>query len=180
MTALRKAIACSLALGALGASAATAQGQDNKKNGDDKCAIDFGSSSQVRDAYNNITILQLTKGKPDEAKKKLRSAVSALTTNPDRIKDQVARNFALGQALVAWYDLPGEPPVAPRGDLGYASDQNATVDILAAADTAFRAVEQANPECAEKTAVFRQQPWAQLINQVGPLLNDNKVDSASA
>ncbi|HEX6537092.1 MAG TPA: hypothetical protein VF041_21090 [Gemmatimonadaceae bacterium] len=182
MNAWRKAIACSLALGAFGASAATAQGQDskNKKDGDDKCAIDFGSSSQVRDAYNNITILQLTKGKPEEAKKKLRSAVSSLTTNPDRIKDQVARNFALGQALVAWYDLPGQAPVAPRGELGYETNKDATIDILAAADTAFRAVEQANPECAEKTAVFRQQPWAQMINQVGPLLNENKVDSASA
>ncbi|HEU4643918.1 MAG TPA: hypothetical protein VFS44_15825 [Gemmatimonadaceae bacterium] len=183
MNARRTAIACSLALGALGvldASAAQAQGK-NQKGGDDKCAIDFGSSDQVRKAYNNLTVLQLGAGKnPDDAKKKLRDAVSGLTTNPDRIKDQQARNFALGQALVAWADLPGQPPVAKRGDLGYATDPNGTIDILAAADTAFRAVEQANPDCADKTGVFRQQAWAPMINAIGPLINDNKVDSAEA
>lgn len=179
MNARRKAIACSLALSALGTSAAMAQGK-NQTGANDKCAIDFGSSDQVRSAYNNITVLQLSAGKPEEAKKKLRAAVSSLTTNPDRIKDQVARNFALGQALLAWYNVPGQAPVAKRGDLGYESSKDATIDILAAADTAFRAVEQANPDCAEKTSLFRQQPWAKMINDVGPLLNADKVDSASA
>jgi hypothetical protein len=173
-------MASALALSTLAASTAWAQGKG--KEADDKCKIDFGGNDQVRSAYNNITVLQISQSKPDDAKKKLKNAISALTSKPesDFGKDKLARDFTLGEALVMWYQQPGEPAVAKRGDLGYASgDKEATVDLLAAADSAFTTVETAMPDCADKTGIFRQQAWAKLINQVGPLINADNVDSAT-
>jgi tetratricopeptide (TPR) repeat protein len=176
----RTAIASAVTLALLTTGTAGAQRDDKSKAGDDKCNIDFGHNDQVRSAYNNVTLLQIGTSKPEDAQKRLKSAVAALTSKPDYGKDQLARNFVLGQALVLWAQQPGIAPTARRADLGYETNKDATVDLLAAADSAFRSVETAIPECAEKTAMFRQQPWVPLINQVGPLINSGNLDSASA
>jgi tetratricopeptide (TPR) repeat protein len=65
-----------------------------------------------------------------------------------------------------------------RGDVGFESNKEGTVDVLAAADSAFTAVESAAPDCASQTEMYRQQAWSKLINQVGPLVNNNQLDSA--
>ncbi|HEY7879005.1 MAG TPA: hypothetical protein VIC55_12300, partial [Gemmatimonadaceae bacterium] len=180
MNAWRMAVSCVLAASTVTAAGAAAQQKKSEsKVGDDKCKIDFGANEQVRAAYNNVTLLQLSNNKPDDARKKIKSAVSTLTAKSDFGKDQNARNFALGEALVAWYNQPGGTAPATRGDLGYSSQPTAPIDVLSAADSAFTAVETANPDCADNTSVFRQQPWAKLINQVGPLLAANNNDSAS-
>lgn len=179
MNAWRMAAGLALAASTMAAAGAAAQKKNDKKADEDKCKIDFSANDQVREAYNNITLLQIATNKPEDARKKIKDAITALTSKPDFGKQQSARDYVLGEALVAWYNQPGGTAPVTRGDLGYAGDKQAPVDVLAAADSAFTSVETANPDCADNTSVFRQQPWAKLINQVGPLVTANNMDSAS-
>ena len=177
MNAWRTAVATTLALGGAFALPAAAQG---KGKPEDPCKLDFGHNDQVRSAYNIVTVLQISQKNPEDTKKKLRDAMRDLTSRTDYGKDQLARDLVLGQVLVTWADQPGIAAVAKRGDLGYEGSKDATVDILAAADSAFTSVEKGAPECADRTDQYRQRPWAKMINQVGPLLGADKVDSADA
>lgn len=180
MNAWRMAVSCALAASAVAAAGAAAQKKNDKKAEEDKCKIDFSTNDQVRSAYNNITLLAVAHNKPEDARKKIQQAVGALTAKSDFGKDQIARDFVLGEALVAWYNEPGGAAPVTRGEIGYATDKQASIDVLAAADSAFNAVETANPDCADNTSVFRQQAWARLINRVGPLMTADSTDSASA
>lgn len=178
MNAWRNVVGCVLVWSAIAAPGAAAQKND-KQAAADKCNLDFGSNDQVNSAHNQMTVLQLSSGKPDDARKKIKTAITALTSKSDFGKAQNARDAVLGQALVEWFDTPGSPAVAPGADLGYASSAG-QVDVLAAADSAFTRVETAQPQCADQMEVYRQQPWARLVNQIGPLINGNKDDSAQA
>lgn len=178
MNAWRATVAATLAFGAFVAMPAAAQ--EKKGKSEDQCKLDFGHNDDVRSAYNIVTVLQISQRNPADTKKKLLDAMRDLTSRDDYGKDQLARDFVLGQVLVTWSQQPGIAPVAKRGDLGYQKDKDGTVDILAAADSAFTTVEKGAPDCADRTEQYRQVPWAKLINQVGPLLNDEKVDSADA
>lgn len=177
MNSWRTAIAVSLATATLAASPAWAQGKGKQAQPEDKCKIDLSNPGEVKDAYNSLTVLQLTT-KPEDRQKKLRGAVTSLTKDPDKIKNVAGRDFVLGEALVLWSQQPGAAAVMKRGDLGYATDPNGTVDVLAAADSAFRVVEQQLPDCASKTEIYRRQAWAPIVNQVGPLVNGDNTDSA--
>lgn len=179
MNAWRTVVGCVLVWSAVAVPGAAAQQKKgDKQDAAAKCNLDYGSNDQVNKAYNAITVLQLSSGKPDDARKKIKDAITPLTAKSDFGKDQPARNSVLGQALVAWYDTPGSPAVAPAAQLGYPASNTGQVDVLAAADSAFTTVETSHPECAEQIGIYRQQPWAHLVNQIGPLLNGNKDDSA--
>jgi len=170
-----RAATWALALGALTATAARAQ---DKQEGGDACNVQSTKSSDVRDAYNSVTVLQLGKSKPEDAKKKLTDAVGSLTKKDDYGKDQMQRDFVLGSALVMWYDQPGQAPVVKGSDVGFKSGGDAQVDLLKKADSLFTVVETASPACKDQTEYYRQKPWAQMINEVGPLINANNLDSA--
>jgi tetratricopeptide (TPR) repeat protein len=172
-----RAATWALALGALTATAARAQ--DKQKAGD-ACSMESVKSGDVKDAYNTVTVLQIGKSKPEDAKKKLADAVGALTKKDDYGNDQLQRNLVLGSALVMWNDQPGQAPVAKASELGFKNGGDATVDLLKKADSLFTAVETANPACKDQTEYYRQKPWAQMINEVGPLINADKLDSAQA
>jgi tetratricopeptide (TPR) repeat protein len=172
-----RAATWALALGALTATAARAQ--EKQKTGD-ACSMESVKSSDVKDAYNTVTVLQLGKSKPEDAKKKLADAVGDLTKKDNYGNDQMQRDFVLGSALVMWYDQPGQAPVAKASELGFKSGGDASIDLLKKADSLFTVVETASPSCKDQTAYYRQKPWAQMINEVGPLISADKVDSAQA
>jgi tetratricopeptide (TPR) repeat protein len=165
---------------ALGALAATAAGAQDKKAGGDACSMQSVSSGDVKDAYNAVTVLQLGKSKPEDAKKKLAEAVGNLTKKDDYGNDQLQRNLVLGSALVMWYEQPGQAPIAKGAELGFKNGGDQNVDLLKKADSLFTTVESASPGCKDQTAFYRQKPWAQMINEVGPLINANNLDSADA
>ncbi len=170
-----RAATWALALGALTATAGRAQ---DKKEAGTACDIQSVKSGDVKEAYNTVTVLQLGKSKPEDAKKKLADAVGDLTKKDDYGNDQLQRNFVLGSALVMWYDQPGQAPVAQASTLGYKNGGNASIDLLKTADSLFSVVESASPVCKDQTEYYRQKPWAQMINEVGPLINANNLDSA--
>jgi tetratricopeptide (TPR) repeat protein len=169
-----RAATWALALGALAATAAGAQ-----DNGE-ACSMKSVKSGDIRDAYNSVTVLQLGKSKPEDAKKKLTDAVGNLTKKADYGSEQLQRDFVLGSALVMWNDQPDQAPVAQASTLGYKTGGDANVDLLKTADSLFTVVETASPSCKEQTEFYRQRPWAAMINGVGPLLGANNLDSAEA
>jgi hypothetical protein len=165
---------------ALGALTATAAGAQDKKEGGDACSMESVKSGDVKDAYNSVTVLQLGKSKPEDAKKKLADAIEDLTKKDDYGSDQMQRDFVLGSALVMWSEQPGQAPVAKAADLGFKNGGDQNVDLLKTADSLFTVVENASPACEDQTSYYRQKPWARLINEVGPLINANNLDSAQA
>ncbi|HEU4585024.1 MAG TPA: FxLYD domain-containing protein [Gemmatimonadaceae bacterium] len=172
-----RAATWALALGALTATAGKAQ---DKQEAGAACNMQGVKSGEVKDAYNTVTVMQLGKSKPEDAKKKLGDAVGNLTKKDDFGKDQLQRNFVLGSALVMLYEQPGQAPVAPASSLGFKSGGDASVDLLKTADSLFTTVESADASCKDQTSYYRQRPWAQMINEVGPLISANKLDSAQA
>ena len=67
-----------------------------------------------------------------------------------------------------------------RGDIGFLGDKGQEIDLLKAADSAFSVVEKLQPACIGETGDQRKRAWAPLIRAVGPLLNADKLDSATA
>ena len=145
-----------------------------------KCDINQGSPFQLNSAKIYLNKAQSSSGKVDEKAKHLQSSVKVLTDNPEKINNAVGRNWLLGKTLIIWTQQPNTGYVVKRGAIGYTQNPDATVDLLAAADSAFDAVEAAKPECADSVSVYRRQPWTKLVNQSIEALNANKTDSAEA
>ena len=95
MNAWRNVVGCVLVWSAFAVPSAAAQKND-KQAAAGKCNINYGSNDQVNSAHNQVTVLQLSSGKPDDARKKIKTAITALTSKSDFGKDQVARNAVLG------------------------------------------------------------------------------------
>ena len=91
----------------------------------------------------------------------------------------VARSFLKGEAYVLLLSRPNAPSVWTRAQLGLAKDPTTSVDLFAAADTAFTSVERALPNCATLTRQWRQQkPWLNSLNASINALNEGQLDSA--
>lgn len=144
---------------------------------ENSCAVDTESPKELSRASRAIT-LAMVQGKPAEKQKQLREAVSILTKNPDRIQNTAGRNLLLGRALSAWSQVPDVPAVPTRGTLGYETNKDEPIDVLAAADSALTAVETAMPGCTSETLAARQAPWVPLINGAIAALNAEQTDSA--
>jgi len=176
---VRRAATWAVALATFAGTTASAQNKkDDKAQPASACKLDFGANSTLDDANKTLATIPLSKA--EEQTKRLQSVVKSLTDNPDKFKDQVARNYLLGQALATWASRPGTGATMRRGDVGYASNADGQVDVLAATDTALTAVETAAPQCKAETENVRLGPWSKLINQVPPLVNRDQLDSATA
>jgi len=63
--------------------------------------------------------------------------------------------------------------------LGYSTDPEGTIDLVAAIDSAFKVVETSNPECITETARWRgQKGWISLVNGAIEKMNSDQPDSA--
>jgi tetratricopeptide (TPR) repeat protein len=133
-----------------------------------------------------------TKGDIAKAQFSMARAISASDKgNPTRDLQEVlrlvdngndnptARNFLRGQAYIIYLMQPNAQPVVQRGTLGMTTNPTATVDLYAAADSAFSIVEKASPECATVISQWRQQkPWLNALNAAINALNAGQLDSA--
>lgn len=163
--------ACATALALVAAGSASAQQAT--------CTLKFDSPGELKSAYNTVALAQVG-GRSADQQKRLQAAVKALTENPGKFRDPAARNLVLGELLVLWSAQPGvDAAAAPRATIGYGTNPQGTVDLYAAADSAFRAVEQSNPACTSETEPYRQRAWGVLINPAGALINSNNADSAA-
>ena len=90
-----------------------------------------------------------------------------------------ARNYLRGEAYIIYLMTPNAQPVVARSALGLTTNPTGTIDLYAAADSAFTMVEKASPECAAVIAQWRQQkPWLNALNGAINALNAGQLDSA--
>ena len=90
-----------------------------------------------------------------------------------------ARNYLRGEAYIMYLMQPNTPAVVQRSVLGLTSNPTGTIDLYAAADSAFSMVEKASPECLPLIAQWRQQkPWLNALNGAINALNAGQLDSA--
>lgn len=91
----------------------------------------------------------------------------------------IARNFLKGEAYVLLLSRPNAPAVWTRSQLGLTQNPTANVDLYAAADSAFTAVERSSPQCAGLIKQWRQQkPWLNALNASISALNAGQLDTA--
>ena len=145
-----------------------------------KCEIKDSSPYQVNSA--KIYLGKVQSGKESEKETHLKNAVRVLTENPEKINNQLGRNWLLARAYYEWSQRKQykETLTAKRGDLGFTSSPDATIDIVAAMDTALTAVEQGAPECAAETRKFRRNMFLTLFNPAVELFNADVTDSAAS
>ncbi|MEO7965476.1 MAG: tetratricopeptide repeat protein [Gemmatimonadaceae bacterium] len=169
MTLIRLSAALALALGPMSAMAQA------------KCDIDEKKPNQVKDASGALTRAELPMGKPEDKINFMKQAVTLLTKDADKITaaNAVGRNWVLGRAyadLVA-ADTMNMNPVS-RAKVGLATSPEGTIDLIAAADSAFDAVEAAQPACKDQTEEYRRKIYAPLVNSAVNLYNQQKSEAA--
>ena len=144
------------------------------------CEVNEGRPTPVGKALLAVQVASGTQD-PSAATRQLVNAVKGLTENGERMDNQVGRNFVLGKALVLWTMQPNVEIVTKRGPLGYTTNPEATIDLAAAIDTAFKVVETANPECIAETTRWRgQKGWVTLVNMAIERLNSDDPNGAEA
>jgi tetratricopeptide (TPR) repeat protein len=86
----------------------------------------------------------------------------------------------LGKALYYWSREPRMTMTPTRGSLGYTTNTGAQMDLYAAIDSAFDAVELAIPACADSLRIFRRDLGIKTLNQAIELIQANSLDSAKS
>lgn len=162
---------------AVAAAAPAAYGQSGSQTG--ACSVDDSKPKQVKEARDALVKAGLI-GKPDDRVRMVTGAVRELTTPGVEATNPTGRALVLGRALVTIAAQPGAPTVVQRGTVGFATDPQSNVDLLAAADSAFRIVEQAMPACYSETEPYRRQLYAPLVTSAVNLYNAKQLDSAAA
>lgn len=148
------------------------------------CEIDEKKPNQVKDAASALTKADLPIGKPEDKRKAMLQAVTLLTKDQDKIiaANPTGRAFVLGRALAMISEQYKDSGFAPvkRGSVGYATDPDGMIDLVAAADSAFDIVEAANAACKSETEESRRRIFAPLVNAAVNVYNQQLPDSAAA
>jgi len=141
------------------------------------CNIDQNKPNSVKNATLSLVRLQGAT-KPEDRGRILTQVVNQLSS--EKSKDNPAgQNYMLAQALIDWAAEPGMGGVVQRSMLGYTTEPTATIDVLAAADSALKRLAEAAPGCSAQVAQMRQnQAWLNQINAAIAALNAGKADSA--
>ena len=141
------------------------------------CDIDESKPQAIARATFSMTRAQSAL-KTGNAAKDLRDVVATVTT-PAANANPIARAYLLGQAYILLLDQPGVTPITTRSSIGLTTDPNGTIDLFAAADSAWSIVEASSPGCVPIGRQWRQQkPWLAVTNQAINAVNANKFDSA--
>lgn len=143
-----------------------------------QCTVDTEKPGQLKAARNALTRAIAGIGDPS---KSAADALKELEKNGAKIRSQneVGYNLVLGQTYAWLAARQGQPTIVRRGDIGFTTEADATIDLLVAADQAFDAVERAAPSCAAEIADYRRPAWAPLINSAAELINSDQLDSAA-
>lgn len=140
------------------------------------CRINDSSPYQLNSAKTYLNKVRGS-GKETEKDDRLRDAIRVITESPEKIKNDLGREWHLSQALYFWTKRSPNKPVMTRGELGFTTNTSEQVDLLAATDSAFRAVETRAPQCADSVERFRRDLWTPIINAA---ININATNPDSA
>jgi tetratricopeptide (TPR) repeat protein len=161
-------IATALSIGVAAASPLAAQNATN-------CDPTANTKGDIAKAQFSMTraISTADKGNPTRDLQEVLRLVDNGNDNP------TARNYLRGEAYIVYLMQPNAQAVVQRGILGMTTNPTATIDLYAAADSAFSIVEKASPECVPVIAQWRQQkPWLNALNGAINALNAGQLDSA--
>ena len=164
--------AAALSIGLVIASQAAAQ--NNSQNAP-QCDPTANTKGDIARAQFSMTraISAIDKGNPT---RDLQDALRLVDNGND---NPTARAYLRGEAYIIYLMQPNSPAVVQRSALGLTSNPTGTIDLYAAADSAFTIVETAAPECATVVGQWRQQkPWLNTLNAAINALNANQLDSA--
>ena len=141
------------------------------------CTVDTDKPGQLKTAKNALARAIAGIG---DAPKSASDALKELDKNGSKIRGQneAGYHMILGQTYAWFAARPGQPLVVPRATIGHTTQPEATIDLLAAADSAFDVVERLSPNCAAETADYRRPAWAPLVNSAAELINNDQLDSA--
>ena len=140
------------------------------------CRINDSSPFQLNSAKVYLNKVRGA-GKDTEKDDRLRDAIRVVTDEPEKIKNDLGREWHLSQALYLWAKRDAKNQIDTRGEAGYTTRTSEPLDLLAAADSAFTAVETRAPQCADSVNRYRRDLWTPIINQAIQLVADNP-DSA--
>ena len=169
----------SLAAGAVLLAAAALGAQTPAASAKPACDIGDALKGNTARATLSFDVARQATGTPVAATN-LKNVIK-LVESPEKSNDEpVARAYVLGEALSLWLNQPGVGPVAKRGDLGFTTNPEATIDIVSTLDSAFKVVEAAKPNCSDNTAYFRggHKFYLDAANGAINSLNADKLDSA--
>ena len=161
-------IATALSIGVAAASPLAAQNATS-------CDPTANTKGDIAKAQFSMTraISTADKGNPTRDLQEVLRLVDNGNDNP------TARNYLRGEAYIVYLMQPNAQAVVQRGILGMTTNPTATIDLYAAADSAFSIVEKASPECVPVIAQWRQQkPWLNALNGAINALNTGQLDSA--
>jgi tetratricopeptide (TPR) repeat protein len=170
MSAIVNKIAAVLSVGVVAASPLAAQNAA-------QCDPTANTKGDIAKAQFSMTraIAAAEKGNPVPDLQQVLKLVENGNDNP------TARNYLRGEAYILYLMRPNTPAVVQRSVLGLTTNPTATIDLYAAADSAFSIVEKASPECVPLIAQWRQQkPWLNALNGAINALNAGQLDSAEA
>jgi tetratricopeptide (TPR) repeat protein len=168
MRAIVNRVAAAISFGALAAAPLAAQTAA-------QCDPTANTKGDIAKAQFSMTraLSSLDKGNPTRDVQDVLKLVDNGTDNP------TARSYLRGEAYIIYLMQPGAQAVVPRSTLGLATNPTGTIDLYAAADSAFTVVEKASPECATVISQWRQQkPWLNALNGAISALNAGQLDSA--
>lgn len=175
-------LALTVAATTAGAQAAGARGQRQTaaapQQNAPKCDIQSGGSAPVMAGYEALARFN-GESNESEKPKHLAAAVKQVSSPLEKPDAELARQWVLGQALVAWTLIPSHPTVGTRASFGYTTDPQGSIDILYAADTLFDAIEAKVPDCAESIDTMRRLPYVTTANKAVELFNAGNTDSAA-
>jgi len=143
-----------------------------------ECKINDGSPYQVNGAKQYVISAAAAK-RPDEVPKHLQNAVRVLTDNPERINNEIGRQYMLLRTYAQWLQQDGIPMTMKRGDLGFSQNPNGTHNLLLAVDSAANAVQKAMPQCTATVAQYRNKFLSEIMNKSIQALNADQPDSAA-
>ena len=146
-----------------------------------QCNLDLGKPAQVKDANNALAKAALFKDKKDQVVTAVKEAFLKLQKDEAKV---IAQN-PTGRAMVlgtGYAELAGALPdgmtSVSRSSAGLSGE--GTIDLVAAADSMFDAVEAANAACRDQTEEYRRKIYAALVNNSVNAYNAQQVDSAMA
>ncbi|MEO6211421.1 MAG: hypothetical protein ABIQ10_15035 [Gemmatimonadaceae bacterium] len=163
------------AASAIVASPVLAQKQDKPAAPAATCSINTKKPDDLNSANNALTVAQLG-GRPEDVQKKLKGAVTSLTGNPSKFKDnQAGHDYVLGQALLRWAAQFPDSQTVNKGSIGYVEGKDQSVDLFAAADTLLSSVEKSNPDCAADIQSTRTDAMRPIAIHLSALVNTDSL-----
>lgn len=159
---------------AIVASPLIAQKQDKAAAQGATCSIKTDKPDEVKSAMNAVTIAQLG-GRPEDVQKKLKGAVTSLTTNPGKFKDnQAGHDYVLAQTLLRLAAQYPDSATVDKSTIGYA-DGKGPIDLLTAADSLLTNVEKASPDCDADIGSLRREAMRPFAVRLSTVTNTDSI-----